>query len=215
MTLDELIDRVDRIVQDDNFDETEITKYLNRGVLQIARGVRRPDSSILTPPLPMLFEIGTVSTTTTFKVDLPVDYQRDLVFAADSIGRELAINDSFQEFVKTYPALNTEGTLNALAVKGRVLYYQGIPEDSEAITIHYHRYPVEMIVGSDEPDGIPEDLQDELLVNYACKEIYAIKEQGIDGSSFNTNKHEQKFQIAVEALSASIAADAPPFSFFA
>jgi len=214
MTLEELIERVKEAVEDDDFDD-RIIDWLNRGVLLIAGGIRRNDSSVLTQPLPGLYEIGTVSTSSTCKVDLPVDYQRDLVFAVDAGGRQLQINDSFIRFAQTYPAMNTVGTINELAVKGKVLYYQGIPEASEDITIHYHRYPVDMVAGSDEPEGIPEHLHDALLVSYACKEIFALKESGVDNSNFSTMKYEQKFSAALDALEASIAADAPPFSFFA
>jgi len=214
-TLEQLVDEVSRIIQDSSFDDATIADYLNRGMLEIAGGIKRPDSSILTQPLPLLYEIGTVATNTTAHADLPSDYQRDVVFATDEDGRELSIYDSFIEFAKTYPGMATEGALNVLAVKGRTLYYQNIPETSENITIHYHRYPVDMTADDDEPDGIPPELHSPLLVNFACKEIFSLIEDGMDGKMPNTQKFEAKFQAAMDRLEASIAADAPPFSFFA
>jgi hypothetical protein len=214
MNLDELVERVTDIVQDDDFDEDVIITYLNRGMLEIAGGIRRPDSSVLTQPLPLLFTIGTVATTTTFKAILPATYQRDVVFAIDSLGRELSIYDSFIEFSQTYGLMTAAGSLNAVAVKGRDLYYQNIPAVSELITIHYHRYPVDMVAGTDTPDGLPSNYHD-ILVDYACREIYTLEEDGIDGNNFNTMKYEKRFQRVLDALEASIAAEAAPFRFFA
>lgn len=213
MNLDKLIQQVDRITQDNDFDSTTITDYLNRGMLEIAGGIRRADSSTITQPLPLLFTVGTVSTTDTYKVALPVDYHRDIVFAVDYLGRELTIYDSFIEFMKVYPALNATGMVNALAIKGRDLYYQGIPDTVRVITLHYHRYPVDMVDGNDEPDGLPPNFHN-ILVDYACKEFFSIIEDGIDGKAINTMKYEQRFQRGLEALEASIAAEAAPFSYF-
>jgi hypothetical protein len=214
MNLDEMVERIVKIVQDDDFDEDTITAYLNRGMLVIAGGVRRPDSSVLTQPLPLLFTIGTVATTTTFKASLPATYQRDVVFAIDSLGRELPIYDSFIEYSQTYGLMTSAGALNSVAIKGRDLYYQNIPAASELITIHFHRYPVDMVAGTDTPDGLPPNFH-EILVDYACREISTLKEDGIDGSNFNTMKYEQRFQRGLDALEASIAAEAAPFRFFA
>ena len=213
-TLASLTEEVKRIVSDKSFTDDDIMTYLNRGILEIAGGIKRLDSSTLTQPLPLLYTIGTVLTTPLATAALPTDYQRALVFVSDKEGRELSIYDSFVEFVKTYPLLNAPGFLNAVGIKGKTLYYQNIPAVPEAVTIHYHRYPVDMVSGNDEPDGIPLELQSSLLVNYACMEIYTLKEEGIDGSMFNTQKYEKRFWDAMGALEASIAAEAPPFSFF-
>lgn len=214
MNLEVLTERVDKIVQDNDFDSDAIAVYLNRGMLEIAGGMKRPDSSVLTQPLPLLFTVGTVATTTTFKASLPVTYQRDLVFAIDYLGRELSIYDSFVEFSKVYRLMNAVGAVNAVAVKGRDLYYQNIPAVSELIMVHFHRYPVDMVSSTDVPDGLPPSFHD-MLVSYACKEIYSIIEDGVDGKMVNTMKYEQKFQRSLDSLEASIAAEAAPFSFFA
>ncbi len=214
MNLEVLTERVDKIVQDNDFDSDAIAVYLNRGMLEIAGGMKRSDSSVLTQPLPLLFTVGTVATTTTFKASLPVTYQRDLVFAIDYLGRELSIYDSFVEFSKVYRLMNAVGSVNAVAVKGRDLYYQNIPAVSELITVHFHRYPVDMVSSTDVPDGLPSNFHD-ILVSYACKEIYSIIEDGVDGKMVNTMKYEQKFQRSLDSLEASIAAEAAPFSFFA
>jgi hypothetical protein len=214
MNLDELIAQVDRVIQDDDFDGDVITTYLNRGMLEISGGIRRYDSSVLTQPLPELYVIGTVATTDVCKASLPVLYQRDVVMAVDYLGRELTIYDSFTEFAKTYPLMTATGYINALAIKGRDLYYQNIPVVSELVTIHYHRYPEDMTIGSDSPDGLPVHFHN-ILVDYVCKEFFNIIEDGLDGKNVNTSKYEIRFQKGIEALDASISADAPPFRFSA
>lgn len=212
-TLSELRYEVSKIIQDSSFNDDTIDSYLNRGMLEIAGGIRRPDSSVITMPLPQLFEIGTITTTATFKTSLPVDYQRDVVMAIDKYNRIIPIYDSFMEFARVYPGMIATGAINAIAVKGREIYYQGVPASPENITIHYHRYPVDMIGDNDEPDGIPKNLHIPLLVNFACKEIYSLIEDGMDGAMPNTAKYEAKFMAALDRLEASISADAEPFSF--
>lgn len=214
MNLDTLVEQADKIIQDDDFDGDTITSYLNRGMLEIAGGIRRVDSSVLSQPLPELYVVGAVTTTDICKASLPILYQRDAVFAVDSLGRELTIYDSFIEFAKTYPLMTSTGSLNALAIKGRDLYYQNIPLLPEIITIHYHRYPEDMTVGDDVPDGLPVHFHN-LLVDYVCKEFFNIIEDGINDKNVNSIKYEMRFQKGLDALDASIAADAPPFRFFA
>lgn len=214
MNLEQLVARVDKIVDDSTyFDSDEITSILNQGVLRISGGLKRSDSisSVLTVPLPDLFTITTVTTNATNNVQMPATYQRSLVFASNGAGQELPIYDSFQEFTQVWPRLNYVGSVNGLAVQGKTLYYQGIPTLFDDLTLHFYRYPVEMVDTEDVPDGIPVEFHESLLVNYACREIYTIKEDGIDGGNFNTKKYDDRFQKALMELDATIPSYGAPF----
>lgn len=213
MNLSELVEAVVKVVQDDDFDEDFIIKLLNRGLLRIAGGMKRPDSFALTQPLPDLYTVATVATVTTANhVALPVNYQRALVLACNSLGSELCIHDSFQEFAKIFPLGNYPGAVYNIGVKGRSLYYYGVPPVAETLTIHYHRYPEEMSADNDEPDGLPPELHYSLLVSFACSEIERLKEDGIDGNSFNTKKHWDLLQLGLLELEASLPADGMVFT---
>ncbi len=103
LDLSSLISKVNMIVNDPGYTSELITNDLNEGMKAISGGIQRPDSSILTSPLPMLYKIGSVTTLTSdSKVSLPVDYQRDVVFVADSYGRDVVIYDNFMDYVRTY-----------------------------------------------------------------------------------------------------------------
>lgn len=208
MNLRGLIEKVNFIVQDDEFTEDIVKDLLNQGLQRIAGGVRRPDSSILTQPFPELYKIKPITTVVDAnRVALPIDYQRGVVMACNHLNAEIPIYDSFQDFVRINPMMNRHGMVSAIGIKGRYLYYNGIPDTPETIAIHYHRYPATMVKDTDVPDGLPREFHEVLLVNYVCREIYRLKEDGIDGIDFNTKRYDLLLQMALDEFDASIPAD--------
>ena len=204
----QMIEQVAKVVQDDDFDEDYIRDLLNRAMLRIAGGMLRPGTSTLTQPLPGLYAVGTATTTLlSSTVPLPSNYQRGVVMVCNSLGVEIQIYDAFQEFIQAYPLRTYTGAINAVGIKGRDIYLQGIPATPETITFHYHRYPVDMVTDASVPDGLPSEFHDALLVNYAIREISRMKEDGIDGSDFNTQRYNKMFQDALIELDASVPAD--------
>jgi len=206
--LEYLIAKVDKITQDTGFSTDDITDALNNAMNIIAGGIQRPDSSMLTSPLPMLYSISTVTAlTTTYKVVMPSDYQRDMVLVIDSDGREITLFDSFMDFMRTYPGLDESGTsVSGVAIKGGYLYYQPIPTVAEVLTVHYHRLPVDMVATTDVPDGIPVQYYD-LLVYHAIKEFFATIEDGLDGAMPNSDKWDNKLMQMLMRMEASIPND--------
>jgi len=212
-TFKSLIDRANIIVNDTNL-FTSLGDFINQGVFEIAGGmpslldgIANPLPNSLTPPIPELFTIGTVSTSTAAFVNMPVNFHRDLQFAAASTGSEIDIADSFIEFAETYPLLNKSGRISEVIEHGRKLYYQGIPAVSEEITIHYYRKPVNMVADADTPDGIPEHLQVSLLVNFAAWKAWEHIEDGIEGEMVNTLKFKNAFLEAMRTFELSIPLD--------
>jgi hypothetical protein len=53
------------------------------------------------------------------------------------------------------------------------------------------------------PYWLPDHLQHELLVSYACKEIFNETEDGVEASKVNTLRYEARFQAALARLDAS------------
>jgi len=199
-TFTTLISRTNALVDDTSL-YASLGDFINQGVSEIAGGmpslldgISDPLPNSLTPPLPDLFTIDTVATSTSAAyVNMPDNFQRDLQFVAASTGSEIDIADSFIEFVETYPLLNKSGRISEVIEHGRKLYYQGIPTVSEEVTIHYYRKPVEMVNDADTPDGIPEHLQISLLVNFAAWKAYEHLEDGIEGETPNTIKFKNFF----------------------
>ena len=140
-------------------------------------------------------------------VAMPTTFQRDLVFAAGSNNVEIDIGNSWVEFMESNPLLSRSGSIYEVIEQGDNLYYQGIPTTSETVTVHFYRKPVDMSGDDAVPDGIPASLQIPLLVNYACKELFNLIEDGIEDPQTNTRKHEALFARALKTLELSIPAD--------
>lgn len=186
--------------------------FINQGLFEIAGGIpslldgiENPLPNSLTPPLPQLFTIDTVNTSTAVAyVNMPTNFHRDLQFAVLSTGSEVDISHSFIEFAETYPLLNKSGRISEVVEHGRKLYYQGIPTVSEAVTLHYYRKPTNMVNDTDTPDGIPEHLQEALLVNFAAWKAYERLEDNLEGQTPNTEKYKRFFMEAMRTLELSI-----------
>jgi len=216
-TLDSLLAEIDDIIQDAAFTREKLTEKINDAVSSIAAGIRMPDQSI-SPPLPDLYKSSTVATTTLAYASLPNDYQRNLFIVADSAGNKISPPRggdyyAFALFMRQInsPNMAEVGSVYRVAVKGRKLYYQGIPATAENLWIHYYRKPVPMVSGSDEPDGIPEHLQKRLIKHYVCKEILGESiEDGQDNRGIGTKYHTAKFFEAMTDLCDFIGIDATP-----
>jgi len=206
-TFDQLITRADTLI-DDAVLADSIGDFINQGVSEIAGGMQSALGDTRIPPLPDLFSIGTVTTSTSAAyVAMPTTYQRNLQLAVSASGSEIDIAHSFIEFTETYPALDRSGNISEVAEQGGMLYYQGIPSAAEVVTLHFYRKPVAMVSGTSEPDGIPNHLQIALLTNFAAWKAYEFLENGIEGEMPNTVKYRTYFFEALKTLELSIPHD--------
>lgn len=274
-TQTELIDEIENIVQDESYTELEILSFMNRCVRQISRGmlIYYPDrTQAFSNPLPDLLTSDTVTTSTSVAyVSMPSDFGRDLIGAVTD--NDLTIFSSYGEFLKYYPTLDNSGDVHSVAVRGSLLFYQGIPTTADDITLHYYRKPYDMaslsgtgisfssttskisdtasklglfhvgqtidITGTvsnntsiivtavatdgstlttsdtlvtesagtsfrlrSRPDGIPEFLHEDLLVNYAAWKIFDQIEEGTDGKKINSLNYKEMFMQAMLDLNA-------------
>lgn len=182
-TFEELISRTSTIVDDSDLDDS-LGDFINQGVSEIAGGMQSVLSDMITPPLPALLSIDTVTTVTNLAyVDMPDEYNRDLCLVVSARGSEIDIAHSFIDFITTYPSLSRVGNISEVVEHGGKIYYQGIPSAAEILTLHFYRKPVIMINDGDVPDGIPEHLQIALLTNFAAWKAYEILEDGIEGTA--------------------------------
>ena len=203
-TLLNLTSFVQRILQDNAFDD-DITTYLNQAQLEIAGGMQSALGDWLTPELPELLTIGTVTTVTDVAyVNMPTNFQRRLQFVASASGTEISIEENFIEFTATYPLLDKAGIITSVVEKGGKFYYQGIPPVAEDVTLHYYKKPTDMSDNTDEPDGIPSHLQKELLVNHTCWKIFELIEDGLEGPGVNTQRYMDLFYRALKVLELTI-----------
>lgn len=203
-TFAELKDRADTLIQDSSL-TSSLGDFINQGVSEIAGGMQSSLTSTITPPLPDLFTIDTVTIDTTQAyVDMPSTFQRTLQFVTLATGSEVDISESFIEFAETYPLLDKVGKISEVIEHGNKLYYQGIPTAEEDLTIHFYRKPVDMVADGDTPDGIPEHLQISLLTNFAAWKAYEFIEDGLEGETPNTQKFMGFFFNDLKTLELSI-----------
>lgn len=185
--------------------EDIIPALINQGVNEIAGGMLSTLGDIITPPLPELFTIGTVTTSITEAfVNMPTNFQRTLQLAVKEGGSEVDIANSFIEFVETAPALDKPGAISEVIEHGKKLYYLNIPAASEDVTVHYYRAPIDMINDTDTPDGIPIHLQMSLLSNFAAWKANEYIEDGLEGETPNTLKYREFFMASLRTLELSI-----------
>jgi hypothetical protein len=211
-TLDDLVLRVQKAIGDEDFTFDYITEVLNDGVQEITGGMQSSLGDFITPPLPKLFTIGTVTTDLVEAfVAMPATFQRSLVFVADAQGNEIDIENSWNEFIAPNPLLDQTGRSYTTIEKGNMFYYQGIPTVAEEFTLHFYRAPVDMVADTDVPDGLPDHLHIPLLVNYACHNLFELVEDEIEGEKGNTKNYENRFLRALRTLELSIPCETNSF----
>jgi len=167
-----------------------ITDRINLAVSGIAGGIRMPDGGT-SPPLPQLYDMQTVTTSTTLPyIALPVTvghvYQRHVFMVADSNGNQIygprgGNYYSFALFMRKVGLkdLTQAGGVDIVVVRGNRLYYQGIPSVGQVLTLHYYRAPVDMALITDVVDGIPDAFATRLIQHYVCKECFG---EGLEDS---------------------------------
>jgi hypothetical protein len=207
-TLRQLADIIAGIVDDDNYDDTQIIPYINDAVLNIASGLMLSDGRTV-PPLPNLHQISTIATATTLPyISLPSDYHRNLFYICDSNGDKVRFPKggdyySFMQFMVEAPSklLDRTGNIDIACVKGNRLYYQPIPATSETLSLYYYRKPVNMLADDSEPDGVPDHLQIRLIKHWVCREIFGeLIEDGQDSRGSGVKYHTIKFEQAAVDL---------------
>lgn len=194
MYLSDLIDEVVEIIQDPKLGEPQIKNLLNEAYEHILYGT--PD------PLPALETQGTVQTVLNQAYTaLPDDYLRDLsdCYVVDQ-NQRVRILGSLELLRKKFPGLVKTGNIENVTVVSNMLFYQGIPSTRYTLSLSYFRKPTALAKDRDEPSVIPSYLHRRLLVNYACKELFARIEDGTDGKKVNTNYHTEEYNRAFQEL---------------
>lgn len=204
------------IIQDSSY-VSGIARNINEAVTAIAAGIRMPDS-LISPPLPELLDMDTVSTATdaAYKA-MPSDYQRGLFMVSDENGNQIHSPRggdyySFALFLKqaVEKDLSQGGAVSSVCLRGNNLYYQGIPSEAYDLTVHFYRAPVAMVGNSTTVDGIPDQFATRLIKHYVAKEIFGQLEDGEDNKGVGYKYHTAKFFEAMTDFVDFIGIDAVP-----
>jgi hypothetical protein len=216
--LSSILSEIQGVLDDPKYTDPIVTKKINAAVLRIAGGILMPTGEF-SPPLPDLYTYGTVNTSIILPyVSLPADYQRSVFSVYDSSNYRIeplrgGSYYAFSRFLSraSNKSLAETGSIYQVAVKGSKIYYQGIPTASTTLGIHYYRKPVDMVLDTDEPDGLPDHLAEALIKHFVIKEIYGDTiEAGVSEPSRGMQYHTGKFFEALSDLVDFIGTDAEP-----
>jgi hypothetical protein len=187
-----LADEVMEAVQDASFTYEAILELFNDCLLELA-------GELMFPDLERWIDIETTAHDNF--IHLPADYMRKLRHCHSiTHNRPVEIYGSAVQLFRRFTVLDQSGRVIGVAVNGRTLIYQRIPASSETLKINYYAYPPRLQTCHDKPLIMPWHLAKALLKHYACKEIFSLIEDGIEGAQVNTDRHEKRYEIAKERL---------------
>lgn len=206
-----LIDEVLKRVRDVSFSrKADILPAMNKALRTLARDHPFP-ALFVTEPQELTCPADSIS------ASLPSDFSHHLVHAYNSTntlyGGRVKIWRSFAHFKQRFNDFDHSSPVRHVCPVGNRIWYQGVPASDETLKVMYTTPPV--LYDSDLAanvevggvvtqraviDWIPEDYQEELIVNFAAAELWDIREQGVDGSKVNYNKYISRYDLAVEKL---------------
>jgi len=216
--LTEIVTAISDILQDAVYTDEKIIGRINGSLQSVSAGIRMPNGDI-SPPLPDLFAYGTVDTSTTLPyVSLPANYQRKVFLVYDSNNNKFYPPQggdyyAFARFMQqvTDLGLAETGSIYRVAIKGRNIYYQGIPSASTTLGLHYYRKPATLALDGDEPEGIPDHLQEQVLTAHVLMNIMGEKlEAGVTEPATGMKYWQGKFYEGMTDLIDFIGIDATP-----
>lgn len=200
ITVEEMAATVlDTLIPDESFTEDQVIDQFNACVLRVSRRLI----------LPALDTTGTVETVTSAaQVALPTDFQRNLYFCRDESAPQSTVGvfNSQQAMIREFgPAFSTKtGTrvFSVAAVKP-FLFYTPNPVAATTLTLKYQRNPAPFDSLMDEFNIFPDGFED-IPYHYACWQLYARIEQGLDGGKVNSNYHRGEYSRMFDELSKSL-----------
>jgi len=184
MNLEMIRKEVENLIDDESFDPDTIYSYITNCVQSVCAMVR----------IPSLKRLGTVTLSASgYSVDISdiggSSFGGILTKAVNSSGAEYKIYRDLEHLMDDYPTMGESGNACGVALEGKTLYYNPIPDADETATIVFYKVPSLITKQEDIPSDIPEYLHRKLLVHGSAWIIYDQIEDGIDGPKLNTINH--------------------------
>ena len=189
MDLQTLISHISRKVQDASYTEALITAFINQGRRELAGEFY----------LPALRVSDTVTTSAeATSVALPDDYFRNLFLAhSAAMDRPIIVYDSREQMLHDWSRdFGESGQVRACCVTGANLDY--LRSGADTLTLHYYTLPEDLADDTDEPTELPAHLHQNLLVGYACREIFM--EIYEDEDTVAVKRHAGLYELAKAEL---------------
>jgi len=214
MEFSDIVAEVQDIVQNAFWTETKIKVLINEALRVVATGVIVGEGAMITPPLPDLYETATLAATAAGAgiVDMPLDFNRDLIQVINAAGDNVAIDYSFKRFLLKNFEKNT-GSVISCSRHGDSFYYRDIPTVTEDLTIHYYRNPTELTDDTDTPTVLPETLHRPVLIGYPCSEIFKQIEDGMEGTKVSSEFWANEFKMGLIGKMLIVGHDSGPNNY--
>ena len=165
MRIEEIRNEVIHIIQDSSYDPDSVTGYINQALKYCAGVVDIPD-------LKRVFTVATIADQAYIPLGDYIDSYGGRVRMVKYDGSELTIYSALEHLLQNYDDLETEGDIEAVALEGRNLWYQYIPETPVNLLIVCYIYPEPLSRDEPIPEWMPEHLHYEILVNGAASYIW-------------------------------------------
>lgn len=201
-TLDDIRSRLTRIVQDTSYTSEILDGYINEAYTRVASLVLLPD----------LESTGLITTSTTAaSVPIPAswNFDRNLYMCSpvdeDDEESKIEVLSSIAVLARRFPDYRldvTTGPVTVCTTTRNSFHYYAVPDVATQFNCAFYQKPALLVSDDDTPDSLPEFLHYKLLVSGAAAEIFTEIEEGVDGVMVNTNKHNKRFDNAIDELAA-------------
>jgi hypothetical protein len=173
-------------IQDESYSSAQLDDFIHQAALRTAGEVKLPDlkrlGSVSTIAGQAYAPLTNVSGGFSGRLSRVLNYDLEVYPSLDLLADAYASKTGNE-------SMDSAGELEAVALEGRNLWYQYIPETSASLALIYYQNPPVLSSDNDEPDWLPEEVHYRCLVNGAAFLIYNQKEDGEDDGKVNTRIH--------------------------
>jgi hypothetical protein len=194
MLFSAMIQEVKNIVQDTSFDAA-IPGYINEAFLQASGRINIPDLK----RMGIATAIGGQNYVSLSGI--PNGFSGRLTKVLDNtISRFKNIEDMFSWVTDHSRLTNEVGTIEAVTLEGKTLWYFPQPSSEQSISCILFSNPTPLEYDEDEPIEFPEVCHRNIGIHGAAFLCYLVIEDGIEGDKVNTNFHYGLFEKGVQQL---------------
>jgi len=197
-TVESLRDIIIGSILESSYTDEQIDRLINQAI-------RKTSGMVL---LPVLERSDTVTTVVaTPYVDVPDDFGHNLFGAATTAG-SVDVLASMRLLLDEYPLFGVSdevGDIQHCCLSGSQIAIHPVPATATSMRLFYHTWPAILADTDDVTQYITdEEIQEDIIVNYALWKLHKGIEDGLEGAMNNTAYHEAQFKNAVRAIGATI-----------
>ena len=194
MTLEEIRAEVEIIALEPSFSQGDYDRVINEAMLEVAARVIIPDLKMIDVVLTVADDpVVNYVTLTGVKNGFSGVLRR---VNNGTTGETVEVVANLEALYDAYPDWNEAGDVEAVALEGRILWYQKVPVTAQSLVIMYTTNP-DTLIEDDDETIFPKFLCRKLLVNGAARLIWDQIETDIEKPKVQTMFHTQQFEDGI------------------